>query len=189
MISSYILWAIKMFETIMGVLGSSGFGVITGLVGSFLAKREERLSMALRFKHENTMMQYELQRDVQDHAHDLDMADKNMEMAETEGQIATDVAEMGNIHETIQAQAKASGIGWLDGILRFVRPVITFYLLVILTIIGFKLHTLVGGLDKLPIAEVFSLYKHIIYQTVFLAVTAVAWWFGSRGGNMKVPKI
>ena len=178
-----------MLETIMAVLSSSGLGVITGLVGAFMSKREEFKVMQLQYSHEKAMAQYDLQRDVQDNAHDLDMADKNMEMAQTEGQIDTDIAEMGNVAETIKAQGKSSGNPILDGILRFVRPVITFYLLAVLSVIGWKLHSLTGGLDNLPVGDLFTLYKHVIIQTTFLTVTAVAWWFGSRGGNIKGPRI
>lgn len=174
-----------MLELLTGLFTSSGFGVITGLVGSYLSKREERKVLELRFSHENRMAKHDLQRDIQDHAHDLDMADKNMEEATLEGQIATDISEMDNVKSTIISQSKSSGNKVIDGILRFVRPVITAYLLVICTVLAFHLHKLTGGLAMLSTEQVFGLYSYILYQMVFLTVTAVAWWFGSRGQSSK----
>jgi len=170
-----------MLSTILGIFTSGGFGVIAGLVGSWATKREERKTLELNINHELAMAEIEAKRDAQDQAHSLALADKGMELAQLEGEIAVDTAEMDNVGETIRAQGKSSGNAIVDGILRFVRPLITGYLLVIVTVIGFKLHTLLGGFESLPINDVFELYKHIIYQTVFLTVTAVAWWFGSRG--------
>jgi len=170
-----------MIETILGIFTSGGFGAITGLVGSFMAKREERKVLELKYAYEKDMAEIDRLREEADRDHDLAMADKQVERAEAEGAIAMDVAEVGLVDAAIQAQAKSSGNKTVDAVLRFVRPAITAYLLVVVTLIGFKLHELTGGLNNLPIAEVFDLYKHIVHQTVFLAVTAVAWWFGSRG--------
>ena len=177
-----------MLDIIMGIASSSGLGVIAGLVGSYFTKREERKLAETMNAHERDMAAIDAQRDAADQSHSLAMADKKMDLAQIEGEIASDVAEMDNIAETIKAQSIPSGNQVIDGILRFVRPLITIYLLVILTIITYKLHVLTGGLENLKVDEIFALYKHIIHQTVFLAVTAVAWWFGSRGAGNKAPK-
>ena len=177
-----------MLEILSGIMASSGFGVITGLVGSFLTKLEERKLRQAMNAHELEMANIDLQRDKLDHAHDLALADKQMDFAQVEGAIARDLAETNNIAETIKAQARPSGNAIIDGVLRFIRPAITAYLLVIVTILALKLHELTGGLERLDVEELFSLYKHIIYQLVFLTVTAVAWWFGSRGANARLPK-
>ena len=176
-----------MLEVILGLASSSGLGVIAGLVGSFLAKREERKVLELSNAHETNMATIDMERDSRDQAHDLQMADKEMDMAAQEGEIAAEVAELGNISETIKAQSKASGNQLIDGILRFIRPTITFYLLIVLSIIGYQLHGLTDGLEGLGTDKIFALYEYIIHQTVFLTVTAVTWWFGSRGAQVK-PK-
>jgi hypothetical protein len=174
-----------MLDAILGLASSSGLGVIAGLVGSFLAKREERKVLELSNAHETNMATIDMERDSRDQAHDIQMADKQMDMAAQEGEIAADVAELGNIGETIKAQSKLSGNVVVDGILRFVRPFITFYLLVVLSIIGYQLHKLTGGLESLPTDDVFELYQYLIHQIIFLTVTAVTWWFGSRGAQVK----
>lgn len=177
-----------MLDIIMGIASSSGLGVIAGLVGSYFTKREERKLAETMNAHERDMAAIDAQREAADQTHSLAMADKKADLAQIEGAIASDIAEMDNISETIRAQSKPSGHPLIDGILRFVRPLITLYLLIVLTIITYKLHTLTGGLENLKDGEIFALYKHIIHQTVFLAVTAVAWWFGSRGAGNKIPK-
>ncbi len=163
------------------VLASGGLGAIVGGVFSWVQKREERKNLELELAHEKEMANIDRLREEADQKHALALADKGMEQAALEGQIATDVADAELREATVTAQAMPSGHPLIDGVLRFVRPVITLYLLAIVSIIGANLHSLTGGLEALPSEDLFQLYTHIVQQTVFLAVTAVTWWFGARG--------
>lgn len=170
-----------MLSAILGIFTSGGFGAVTGLVGAFMSKREERKVLELNCKTEVALARIDADRETADHAHSLKMFDMKLDETELEGNIATDVAEMGNVKASIIAQSQPSGVPWIDGVLRFVRPAITGYLLIMCTIIAVKMDTIVGGLESLSTTEVFSLYVYIIESLVFLTTTAVAWWFGSRG--------
>ena len=177
-----------MIEILSGILASSGFGVLAGGIFTFLDKREERKTREMSNLHEEKMAKIDADRDAADQAHSLALADKQMDLATVEGQIAADV-QQGEIRQaTVEAQARPSGHPVIDGILRFVRPLITAYLLVVVTIIGVDLHELTGGLESLPPSDVFDLYTHIVYQVVFLAVTATTWWFGSRPSSPRNVK-
>ena len=120
-----------------------------------------------------------------DQAHSIALADKGMELAEVEGDIARDVQAGEIFRDTIHAQSAASGHPLIDGALRFVRPLLTVYLLGVLSYLGISLHLIVGGLETLPQNELISMYKHVIEQIVFMAVTATFWWFGVRGVSKK----
>lgn len=154
-------------------LTSAGFGSIIGLVGSFLTKREARKSKA------------------QDYAHAEAMADRAMEELKLEGQlhidaiqaegeIQTEMAETNAFAESLKQGNKNTGIGFVDAIRGLMRPTITIYMLIIATYFTIKVSDLLGGLEVLEQAELLALYKQILKDMLFLTVTAVTWWFGSR---------
>jgi hypothetical protein len=172
-----------MLEAILGIASSSGLGAIVGLFGSYLTKRENRKAAELNNIHEKDMAIIDLQRDAAESAQALQMADKKIEQAQAEAEIASEVSA-GVAFNTSQLIAnKPSGVAWVDALRSLMRPLITIYLLVIVTFIAYNLHKLLGGLETLEKASLFGLYTHIINQAVFLTVTAVLWWFGSRGTN------
>lgn len=170
-----------MFSSILSLFTSPGLGAITGLIGSWAAKREERKILEINNGHDLEMAKVDQLRETADHQHSLALADKGIEQAALEGEIAVDIAEMGNIQTAINAQARPSGMVLVDAALRFVRPVITAYLLILISYIGYQIHVLVGGLTAIPTTEIVGIYIFLIEAIMFLTTTAVAWWFGSRG--------
>tara|TARA_R110002096_G_scaffold174100_1_gene349821 strand:+ start:695 stop:1219 length:525 start_codon:yes stop_codon:yes gene_type:complete len=169
-----------MLDAIIGIASSSGLGAIVGLVGSYMAKREQRKLDEMNNVHDVRMAKIDMERDAAESAQALQMADKQIEQSQAEAEIASEVSA-GEAFTASQLMAnQASGVTWVDGLRSLMRPLITIYLLVIVTYITANLHTSLGGLDALAQADLFKLYTHIINQTVFLTVTAVLWWFGSR---------
>ena len=167
-------------DAVLGIASSSGLGAIVGLVGSYMAKREQRKLDEMNNSHEKDMARIDLERDAAESAQALQMADKQIEQTQAEAEIASEVSA-GEAFTTSQLMAnKPSGSTWVDALRSLMRPLITIYLLVIVTYITFNIHATLGGLDALGKDELFALYTHIINQTVFLTVTAVLWWFGSR---------
>ena len=73
----------------------------------------------------------------------------------------------------------------LDFIRGAVRPVLTWYLCIITTIIYFKAER-VMNLDTMMPGMAYDLVNQIINTVLYLTVTAVCFWFGSRGN--KAPK-
>lgn len=169
-----------MFEAIGEIFASSGLGAIVGAVGSWLGKREERKARQDEYAHESKMRDMDMQETKITQAHEMAVADKEIQRAETEGQIALEAVEGEGWKESITQGFKQTGVKWVDGIRGLMRPVITVYLLAIASVVAFQLSRLVGGLDALPMDEVLSMYRHVISQLIFLTATAVTWWFGSR---------
>ena len=169
---------------IVDILSTNGLGVITGLIGGWLAKREERKLFLLKAGHEVSMANIDLENSKLENAQMLAMADKSMEQAEIEGEIAMDIADSNLVVATVNAQAKHSGNAIIDGILRFVRPVIAIYLLVVTTMLANSLSKIIGNMNLLNPSIITDLYVHIIESTVLLTFIAVGWWFGARGGNL-----
>jgi hypothetical protein len=173
---------------LLSLFTSTGFGGIVGILGSWLTKREERKNLELKYEHDFKMA--ELRRDEikLESAHELAMADKQMERTQVEGNIALGEAELSAFQEGLREQNKTYGIKFVDGVRGLMRPLITLYLLAIATMLTYKINELVGGISTLPIDELINTYKDVINQMLFLTATAVTWWFGSRPSSGRDKK-
>ena len=165
---------------IADIVTSGSAGAVVGLVGSWITKREDRKKAELDLEREIRVGELRLRELEAESNHELAMADKAVERAEVEGDIAIGSEEIAAFTESLKSQAQATGIIFVDAVRGMMRPVITVFLLGLSTWLAISVHKLVGGLDSLPAAELFALYKLIIMQIIFLTVTAVTWWFGSR---------
>jgi len=170
-----------MLSSVLGFLAAPGFGLVTGLFGAWITKREERKQQEIDNAHEEKMAEIDAIEANAERVHSLAMADKQLQVTETEGEIALDIAEMGNAGLAIAALARPSGIPYVDAALRFVRPLITVYLLAVVSYFGYLPYDLIGGLEALPTAELVGLFVYLIEALIVLATTATGWWFGSRG--------
>jgi len=171
-----------MIDLLLGLASSSGLGAILGIAGNYLTQREKRLANVEANTHEKAMAEIDNKRDQAEHAQALSMADKNNDTARIEGNILADVAA-GQAFTAGQVAAgrQNSGIPWVEAVKSLMRPILTSYLLIIVSYLTYALHKLVGGFEVLPTTEIYTLYTHLIHQIIFLTVTAVAWWFSSRG--------
>lgn len=160
--------------TLLAFLGSSTFGSIIGSFSAWAAHREERLLAVEKNKHEQVMAQLQNQQQ-------LALADKAKEQTVVAGEQAVAKAEADAFTASqVAANQKPAG-KWAELIWSAVRPLITAYLLVIMTILGVQLGRIIGGLQSLPISEVTGLYVFIIHEACGLTGFAVSWWFGARG--------
>lgn len=153
-------------------------GTITGLVGGWLAKRERRKQMEMEFAHEEKMESFGLQRDQWAHEAALAMADKNIEAAEAEGAIQADIRAAEAFSES-QKVSKLTKFGEI--VKTCVRPIISGVLMWCSWEIYVKTEALVGGLEGLDITVIQDLFVYIVHAIIFLTITAVSWWFASRG--------
>ena len=168
-------------EWLVDVFTTSGFGSIIGLAGGIITKRLELKSLAQEMNFKLKMRSYDLQESEQERNHELSIADKNMQRAKVEGEIQVESLEVGAFTESQKH-------GAVDGVLRFVRPLITAYLLIMSSALFYTVWHKVGGLAEIPKADLVEMLLMMISAAIFLTVTCVSWWFGSRGGNIGKQK-
>lgn len=168
-----------MLELILGILSSGGFGALTGIIGAWITKRETRRVLEIENQHTLAMRELDQREREAEMAHELSIADKQVERARVEGDIALQTDELDAFKASIETQRQPKS-ALMDAFLSFVRPLITFALLWESWILLERLNTLVGGLQSLPADVLMDIYKHAIYAVIFLATTAVGWWFGTR---------
>ncbi len=172
-----------MLEGLLTIASSSGLGAVIGAVGSWATKRENRKMKEIDNAHEERMAEIETQQMEMEHNHALSLADKQIEQAQVEGEIEKDIAETNAFTESLKSQKILTNIKFVDAIRFLMRPLITVYLLAMMSYLAYNIHMLVNGLDALPISQIAALYTQIISQLMFLTTTAVTWWFGSRGSK------
>jgi hypothetical protein len=170
--------------TLLSILSSGGFGIVTGMIGGWLGKREARKMKALDNAHDATMAVHAITEATNAQAHAVAMLGEKREMAVEVGKIEVEGKEMDVFMQSIKEQGKSTGSPFFDGLKSAIRPIITFWLLWELSSITGTLDKLTGGLKALPAEDQIALYITIIDAIIFLATTAVGWWFASRRGQV-----
>ena len=174
-----------MLDALMTIFTSSGLGAITGLVGSYLTKIEERKAAKQRHEFDLKMAEIRIQETQLETQHELSMADKEFERAESEGKIAIETAEVAAFTESIKSQSVSTGNGFVDAVRGAMRPIITIFLLAVSTYIIIRVGKILGGIENMDRTYLAEMYKAVISDFLFLTVTSVTWWFGSRPAQRK----
>ncbi len=168
-------------DGLVGVFTSSGLAGITGAVSAHFATKQENKIKALEFTHLENMADYSLKEGAAERAHDLARATKDYEKVELEGEIVIEGKEV----DAFAKSQQDNNSGQKEGAIRWVRPVITGYLLILATYLSYKVFQVTGGIGALEKDIQIELLTTVIDSVFFLATLAVGWFFGSRGKSKK----
>lgn len=168
-------------EWLVDIASSSGLGSIVGVVGGFAQKFVDLKAKRLEYGFEKRMRELDLEEASGDRAHQISMADKQMELAETEGDIKIETRE---VDAFVASQEHSGKNNWLT----LIRACITIYLLSACSILSAVIWYKVGGLDAFSELELVELLNYIVRTAFFLLVTCVTWWFAARPGNLKFKR-
>ena len=164
-------WLVDLF------VGPGAAGV-TGLLGGVVSKFFEAKAKKEQYNYESRMRELDIEESKLERDHELAMADKEMERAQIEGNIAIEEGEL-RAFNTSQREGNR-----VEGILKFVRPGITFYLLVAVSVLFGAVWKSVGGLDAFSSDQLTGMLRDMVNAAIYLTVMCIGWWFGSRGGNL-----
>lgn len=161
-----------MITGILALLGSPIIGTITGFFGSWLTKREDRKLLELRnnFAIKFSQLSHE----------------QRVAFAEVQGAIDIQKIDAESFKAAVKSSGRMSGNRILDGFKSLIRPVITIYLLVGLTIITMEIHQLIGGLEVLPVEELTAIYVRIISECLYFTSVAISFWLGIRPSQKRI---
>lgn len=151
-----------MIETITAILASPVLGGITGVIGTYLQKKEELKLIKEKNDHEFNMTKVLSENRIKETQAKSEADDKRLEGEAFLASQGDNKLEMG---ATIRSAA---------------RVVITAYLLVLVTWIGYEVNNHLGGLSALPEKDLLEIGKHLVASVLYLSTTAVVWWFGQR---------
>ena len=161
-------------SVILSILGSSAFGTALGSFFQWLNRKEERASLAEKNRHDEAMQNLK-------NAQALALADKQIVAAQEAGKTLVEQEEARGFTES-QKPSKISAFA--EVLKSWVRAVIAGYLLVMCTILAWRIDRLVGGLSSLPIADLVEMYREIVLQSFSLLAFAVGWYYAARGTSI-----
>lgn len=150
-----------MITEIMSLLASPVLGGITGVIGTWLTRKQELEIMKERNTHERGMLQLR----------------SDNRIRETEAQT---IADNERLEGEAFKQSQDSGSSLGNSIRSATRVVLVIYLTILMTWLAYNVHEIVGGIESLPMGNLFLLYSDIINSILYLTVTAVCWYFGQR---------
>lgn len=167
-------------DIVTTILSGGATGLIGGIVTTFVEYKKQQLM----YNHEVKKIELEQQT--------LQMEiDGRMRIAETEADAARDVADSNALSDSYDADratytAEVARTGFMfqlvDFIRGIIRPGITIYLAVIVTLIYMDMKEVLDnmGVSALNPNEIISLHREIILSVIYVTTTVILWWFGTR---------
>ena len=172
-----------MFDGLLSAVGAIAGGGITGLIGTGITAFTEYKTKMASFHHKERVMELDMQMSKLE-------AEAKFRIAETEADAAKDVADTKAFSSSHAADVARYATGstaansvWfiaVDVIRGLVRPTLTVYVMIIVTLIYWQLMQLVGGLGSIPTHDAMAMFKGVIDGVMCIATTVVLWWFGTR---------
>lgn len=170
-----------MIATIIALLSSNAVGSLVGWIGGWLNRKvdlQNRDKDLEELKVKNT--------------HELAMRDKDMEQIKIEAEAKVEVASkeaeglieseaykaMGASYEE---QAKPSGITWIDGFSKAIRPFVTvIFTFASLIVSGVIIYLAVKSGVQFTVIEWKEWITYILHWVFFQAGVVIGWWFSNR---------
>lgn len=155
-------------EFLLTLLGSSGFGAITGGVFGWLSKREERENIKIRYQHQIELIKAQ--------------SNAAIETAKLNNQTRQVVAQLEVEKEETRAftASQATTSSFAEVLKSFIRPAILGVLMYQSYVIFQSLEKISGGLSTLPVEDIVDLYRIMILSVTGLTSVAVGWYFAQR---------
>lgn len=178
--------------TILGAIGSAASGGLLGLLGVGAQMWAKHKTEQAKYAYDIAMRQADREEMSLEHQFKMketeaqasrDIAVANQRRIATESQAAADI-EMADIDLRVQSydMDKATyGGGFVDVVRGLMRPILTVYFAILMSLITYKLFEITGQMVGTATAQ--FMLKEVINSCIFLATTSVTWWFGSRPVN------
>lgn len=154
---------------ILELLSSSAVGTALGGLFSWLNRVEERKALAEKQAHERGMLGLQ--------------AEAAMAQAKAALDQTRVAGELKAFQASIDTNRERYGIRWVDALTGAMRPLLTLLLFLMTVWLAVRLSRQVDGIEGMPTTDAVELWRHLVYELVFLASTAMAWWFGARGSS------
>jgi len=161
-----------MISGILAILASPIFGSAFGLLGSFLSKREDRLNKELDQKHEREMA-------TLTHT-------QKIEYRQVDADANVNEQDALSFTKAVEGSSVNSGSKIADSLKSAIRPILTAYLVVVLSYVAYQVSTILGGITAIPLTDLIATYIRLIATVEFLTSTAVLFWFGIRPTQKRI---
>ncbi|PIP98536.1 MAG: hypothetical protein COW76_20455 [Shewanella sp. CG18_big_fil_WC_8_21_14_2_50_42_11] len=176
--------------TILAGIGSAASGGLLGVFGTGIkmwadhkaeqAKQAFELQMR-KLDQEEMTLEHSLRMKEVEAETKRDIAVASQNRLATEAQAAADVeqGEMALVKSSYRMDKATYGGGFVDAIRGLMRPTLTLYFAILMAVISYQLMQINNG-QWLDASEAQTMLRDVVNACIFLATTAVTWWFGSR---------
>ena len=175
-----------MLTILLSLLSSNAVGSLVGWIGGWLNRKVDL---------QNRDKDLEVLKEK--NAHELLMRDKDMEQSKIEAEAKVEVAikESEGLIESeaykamaasYSEQSTTSGITWIDGFSKAIRPSVTvIFTLASLIISATIIHLAIKSNVQFTVAEWKEWVTYVIHWVFFQAGVVIGWWFANRPGSKK----
>ena len=157
--------------TLLSLLASPIIGSITGFLGSWLTKKEERALKALEFQHEEAMLAAKNQQEIL-------VAEKKLQGVIEEGRLAVEKADVDAFGKS---QEKSSTFG--EKVKNMMRAILISYVAIVCGLLTFAIHRQIGGIGAMESAALAALFADTVCMFFYMFSMGYAWFYGIRGSS------
>ena len=165
----------------IGALTSIFSGVGTGLLGSVVTNVSDYFEQRRKNKHELAMRRLDIEEMDKDYEHR-----KDLKAQETQA-----VVQQKSYGHDARSYTEGMRIksGWLkvplvfvDFVRGLVRPALTVYLIVLVWLTFNRVEGVIdsAGMEAIKPQEALVIFAGVVDMILYLAATAVTWWYGTR---------
>ena len=156
-------------SAVLSLLASPIFGSITGFLGSWLTKKEERKLKELELKHDEVMAQMRNQQEIL--------------VAEKKLQGVIEGAKIEVTKEEVKgwARSQAPGSTRSEMLKSWARIALVGYTALVCAVLTYLIARQIGGIEAMDRAALTALFSDSVCQFFFMFGLGFAWFFGARG--------
>ena len=162
--------------TLLSLLASPILGSITGFLGSWLTKKEERALKALEFQHEEAMLAAKNQQEIL-------VAEKKLQGVIEEGRLAVEKADVDAFGKS---QERSSTFG--EKVKNMMRAILISYVAIVCGVLTFLIYHLIGGFNSMESAALVVLFADTVSMFFYMFSMGYAWFYGIRGSSSQKAK-
>lgn len=184
---------------LMNALTSVLAGGATGLIGSVVTTGFNFFNQKQKNKHDLAVLEMESKILIEETKAEILVTEAKVtgEIQNTEAETFRDSVQQSAVkalsEKTLTSLAENKGTRWIAafialllGILDFVkgmiRPSVTVYMLILITLFYLSAKEIVDKAGvEMSLTEAQALMQHIVFTVLYIATTIIFWWFGERG--------
>jgi len=163
-------------SAILSVLASPILGSVTGFIGQWLTRKEERAMLAEKNRHDEAMLEAQNKQAIL-------IAEKKLQGAIEEGKMA--IAKEEAVAFT-ESQKSVPGIG--DTIKNWVRAALVTYVAIVCLVLTIMVYRSMGGLGAMHTSALVLMFGEAVSQFFFMFGLAFSWFYGVRGSSSQKAK-
>lgn len=163
-------------SAILSILASPILGSVTGFVGQWLTRKEERAMKQAEYAHSEKMEEMKNQQVIL-------VAEKKLQGVIEEAKLVIAKEEMNAFTES---QKTLPGIG--DTIKNWVRAALVTYVAIVCLVLTIMVYRNTGGLGAMDKAALVVLFSDAVSQFFFMFGLAFSWFYGVRGSSSQKAK-